>query len=61
MDTQTIASGLLHDVLEDTKITEKELSQLLSQAYLQGKNDGWEKDFEEWRKRILKDSEVYSR
>ena len=27
MDTQTIASGLLHDVLEDTKITEKELEE----------------------------------
>src|SRR3989344_2291814 len=25
MDTQTIAAGLLHDVLEDTKITEEEL------------------------------------
>ena len=25
MDTQTIVAGLLHDVLEDTKITEKEI------------------------------------
>lgn len=27
MDTQTIASGLLHDVLEDTKITEKDIKE----------------------------------